>query len=59
MKHLRKIDLTELDSNELHEIEGGFLLAVATGIAAGLVISAIDNWSDIKRGTMDAHRFFN
>lgn len=47
----------ELSNDEICTIQGGALLAgIAAGIAAGLIISAIDNWDDIKQGTMDAHR---
>ncbi len=47
----------ELQMEEMNEIHGGNPIVIAFGVAlsAGLILSAIENWSDIKKGALDAH----
>lgn len=44
-----KFGLIEMNSNELAEVEGGFYWA----IAAAFVLSAMNNWGDIREGWED------
>lgn len=47
-----KYNITEIPKKESLEINGGSILG---GIAAGVIISMITNWSDIKNGASDAY----
>ena len=52
---LKEFNVFPLTSDESEETNGGFVaLFIAGGLAAGLIISAIDHWPDIKRGVTDA-----
>lgn len=44
--------LTELNSAELQEVDGGIIWP-AIAIAAAFVISAMNNWGDIREGWAD------
>lgn len=43
-------DLTEMNSAELSEVDGGNIFY---GIAAAFIISAMNNWGDIRQGYSD------
>ncbi|MEJ5145414.1 hypothetical protein [Sphingobacterium sp. MYb388] len=47
---LKSIGVQELDTNEMVNIDGG---KDWWGIAKDLLISAIDNWGDIREGWED------
>lgn len=49
---LENLGLVELDTQQSEEVNGGWIWLA--GVAAGLVISAIDHWPDIKNGFRDA-----
>jgi hypothetical protein len=49
---LNQHGLVELNSTELTELEGGIVWA-PFAIAAGFIISAMNNWSDIEEGWAD------
>lgn len=44
--NLEKMNLVELNAQEVQEVDGGFWQA----IAGALALSAIDHWPDIKKG---------
>jgi len=45
--------VTELDNQGLLDITAG-CGGICVGIVAGIIISALDHWSDIKKGVADA-----
>jgi len=53
--NLNKMGLAPMNTFEMQEVDGGIFgwddLAVA--LIAGVVISALDHWSDIKKGLSD------
>lgn len=54
--NLENLNLVELNAQEVKEVEGGVIGIddVLLAVGAGLLISAIDHWSDIKKGARDA-----
>ena len=54
--NLENLNLVELNAQEVKEVEGGVIGIddVLLAVGAGLLISAIDLWSDIKKGARDA-----
>ncbi|RVU90937.1 class IIb bacteriocin, lactobin A/cerein 7B family [Flavobacterium columnare] len=48
---MKNLNLVELNAQELRETNGGFWWAVV----GGLIISACDNFGDIRRGINDGY----
>jgi len=51
---LENFGVLEMDNKEMNEIHGGLWGLLFGGIAAGLVISAMENYGDIRDGISDA-----
>ncbi|SHM77545.1 hypothetical protein [Flavobacterium xanthum] len=54
--NLDNLNLVELNAQEVQEVDGGVVgvddVLLAVGIASAVLI--IENWSDIKKGALDA-----
>ena len=53
MKNLNEEGLVLLNEKELCKISGGFWQFFPPALAIALVVSAINNWGDIRQGFSD------